>query len=335
MTTASNSRKIVIVGAGAVGSTAAYALTQAGIADTIVLLDTNESQAQGQVLDLAHGAPFVAPVAIRVGTPEDYTEADLIIITAGIGQQPGQSRRDLLARNAEIITGIMNDIVWHESEACVLIVSNPVDALTQIAVEHSGWPPSRVFGSGTVLDTARLRYLLARHCELDPRNVHAYVIGEHGDSEVVAWSLTHVGGVPLTEFCSACGSCEDWEKTKLEVARQVRESAYHIIDHKGATWFAIGLAIVRIATAVLRHEQSVLTVSTLLQGEFGLHDVCLGVPAVIGKKGVERIIDAQLPKEELLQLQRSAAVITRQRRTIEQENTTTPSTDEDSAFAVR
>lgn len=302
-------RKVVIVGAGAVGSTFAYALAQDGAADEITILDKQRELAEGQVLDLAHGLPFLPPVSLRTGSEEDYADAQLIVITAGTKQKTGESRLDLLQRNAKIIQDIMGDICRQNSSAVVLMVTNPVDILTHIALKHSGWPRDRIMGSGTVLDTSRFRYLLGQHCGVDTRNVHAYILGEHGDSEIAPWSLTHMAGVPMEDYCALCGKCEGWEKVRNEIVNQVRKSAYHIIDYKGATNYAIGLALVRIASAILRDEHSVLTVSTMLTGEFGINDVCIGVPCVVSSVGIERIVQTKLTNVEQDGLHRSAEIL--------------------------
>jgi L-lactate dehydrogenase len=303
------SRKVAIVGAGAVGSSFAYALAQRGIADEIALSDINRDYAEGQVLDLAHGLPYYPNVQIKVGTKEDYRDASVIVITAGAKQAPGETRLNLLQKNAAMMRGIMDDIAAQNSRAVVVIATNPVDILTQIAIEHSGWPKNRIIGSGTVLDSARFRYLLSKHCDVDVSNVHAYVLGEHGDSEVMAWSMTHVGGIPIEEYCPRCANCGSWEQEREKIARQVRDSAYHIINYKGATYYAIGMALVRITAAILQDQNSVLTVSTLLHGEYGLHDVCLSIPVMLGKDGVKRIVEAKLPAEEQALLEKSAEVL--------------------------
>lgn len=303
------SRKVVIVGAGAVGSTFAYVLAQSGLAEEIALLDANRELAMGQVLDLAHGQTFFPSVQIRVAEKKDFADAHLIFITAGSKQQPGESRLALLQRNAKIIQNIMAEIVRQNSSAVVVVVSNPVDILTYVAQKRSGWPRGRVIGSGTVLDSARFRYLLSQHCGVDVHNVHAYILGEHGDSEFAAWSMTNMAGMPIEQFCPLCLKCDDWEATRRKIAEEVKHSAYHIIDYKGATWFAVGLALTRIAGAILRNQNSVLTVSAVLEGEFGLSGVSLGVPCVLSQKGVERILEVKLPPDEQNALAKSAAVL--------------------------
>jgi L-lactate dehydrogenase len=302
-------RKVVVVGAGAVGATFVYALAQSALADEIALIDKNENLAHGQVMDLAHGQPYFPPVSIRVGGPADYADARLIVLTAGAPQRPGETRLELLQKNAAIVRQVVSEAAERNSAAVMIVVTNPVDVMAHVALKHTGWDRRRIMGSGTVLDSARLRYLLSAECGVDVHNVHGYVLGEHGDSQLVAWSLAHVGGIPIEIFCSGCSRGADAEATRDRIALQVRDSAYHIIDYKGATNFAVGLALVRIAGAVLRSQNSVLTVSTLLEGEYGLSDVCLSVPCVVSSKGVERIVAGTLPAHELAALHASAAVL--------------------------
>ena len=302
-------RKVVVVGAGAVGSTFCYALAQSGLAEEIAVIDKNDNLAQGQVLDLLHGQAFFPSVSIRVGNPCDYADAQEIIISAGSAQRPGETRLQLLQNNAAVIRAIVDDIVGQKGAGVILVVSNPVDILTHVAVNCAGHDRGRVIGSGTVLDSVRFRHILSMKCGVDIHNVHAYILGEHGDSEFAAWSMTHIAGMPIDNYCQACGCFADWAKERLEIVREVRESAYHIIDYKGSTNFAIGLALVRITGAILRGERSVLTVSTMLDGEFGLRDVCLSVPAIVTESGVVRIIESQLPEHELAALTASASVL--------------------------
>ncbi|MBN1303613.1 MAG: L-lactate dehydrogenase [Anaerolineales bacterium] len=304
-----NPRKVVILGAGAVGSTFAYALAQTGLADEIAIIDINRDFAEGQVLDLAHGLPYYPSIEIYVGEKKDYADAHVIVITAGAKQAPGESRLNLLHKNARMIEGIIDDIVAQNSQAIIVIASNPVDILTYVAIKRSGWEKGRVFGSGTVLDSARFRYLLSRHCHVDVSNVHAYILGEHGDTEFAAWSMTHVGGVPINDYCPVCDRCEGWDMVKEDIVKEVRESAYHIINYKGATYFAIGMALTRIVGSILQDKRTVLTVSSLLDGEYGIEDVCLGIPSVVGKGGVQQIIEANLPPTEKEALVKSAAAL--------------------------
>jgi len=304
-----SSRKVVIVGAGDVGASFAYALLISGTAESIVLIDAKQELAEGQALDLAQGLSFVPTTVVRAGTPDDYADAAVIVITAGSKQKPGESRLDLLARNSQIVGQIADQIVSRESQAVIVVTSNPVDVLTYAALKRTGFPRNRIIGSGTVLDSARLRHLLSEHCGLDVRSVHAYILGEHGDSEVPAWSMTHIAGMLMDDYCPACHKCSDWGKERSRIVTQVRDSAYHIIDAKGSTCYAIGLALVRIVEAILRNEHGVLTVSSLLDGEYGLSDVCLSVPCIVSQSGVERIIEGKLTDEELAALRASAVVI--------------------------
>lgn len=302
-------RKVVVVGAGNVGATFCYALAQSGLADEIVLVDRNTDLAKGQAMDLAHGQAYFPAVSIRAGGGEDYADAGVIVITAGRASKPGETRLQLLTQNAAIMSSIVDDIVAQGATGVILVVSNPVDVLTHVALKRSGWERGRVIGSGTVLDSARFRYLLGEHCGIDVHNVHAYMLGEHGDSEFAAWSMTHMAGMPMEAYCPICGRCADWEAEKQAIARSVRESAYHIIDYKGTTCYGVGMALVRIVGAILRSENSVLTVSTRLDGEFGLRDVCLSVPCMVGRRGVSRIVESRLPETERLALNASADIL--------------------------
>lgn len=305
-------RKVVIIGAGAVGVSFAYALMIKGLAEEIVLIDLNKSLVEGEVLDLSHGGAFAPMLAIRGGDASDYAEAALIVVTAGAAQKPGESRLNLLERNARIMRSIAAEIKGSGSTAPVLVVSNPVDILTQIAIEMLDGDRQRVFGSGTVLDSARFRHILSKKCQVDIHNVHAYILGEHGDSEIAAWSLSHVGGSPVTGLCGTCGCCDTplaEAGGREAIQNEVRNSAYHIIDAKGATCYGVGMALVEISAAVLRDQRSVLTVSTLLQGEYGQRDICLSVPCVVGREGILRVIPGRLNDDEQRGLDASAAVL--------------------------
>ncbi len=302
-------RKVVVVGAGAVGSTFAYALAQSGLADEIALVDVNHELVKGQVMDLSHGLSYYPNVEISVGESDDYRDAHVVVITAGAKQQSGQSRLDLLQRNAAIIEDIVDDIVAQGSEGIIIVVINPVDVLTYLAHKRTSWERGRVIGSGTVLDSASFRYLLSKQCGVDVHNVHAYVLGEHGDSQVAAWSMTHLAGVPINEYCEHCGGCDDWEQIQSDIGEAVRRSAYHIIEYKGATSYAVGLALLRIVGAILRNERSVLTVSVPLEGEYGLINVSMGVPSIVAQNGVENIIEANLSPSETEALNASAVIL--------------------------
>ncbi|MBN1360447.1 MAG: L-lactate dehydrogenase [Sedimentisphaerales bacterium] len=301
-------RKVVVVGAGSVGTTYIYALLQTGLASEIALIDVDRKRVEGEIMDLSHGLPFIPPVSIKAGQYTDCADANLIVITAGAKQAPGQSRTELIQKNADMVKSICANIRQHETSAVIVMVTNPVDTLTQLAIKHLDLPRGKVIGSGTVLDSARLKFLLSRHCNIDARNVHAYILGEHGDSEVAAWSMTHIAGVPIEEYCKICRVC-DYPRHHRQIAEQVRDSAYHIIDYKGSTFYGIGLSLTRLSGAILRDERSVLTVSTLLQGEYGLNDICLSVPCIIDRDGVERVVDAELSPQEQEGLERSAETL--------------------------
>ncbi|MCP4535665.1 MAG: L-lactate dehydrogenase [Chloroflexi bacterium] len=304
----STSRRIAIVGTGAVGSSLAYALLIRGQADEIVLIDLNRARAEGEAMDLGHGLPFVRPVEVRAGDYSDCAGADIIIITAGAASRADETRLDLAARNVAIFRQIIPEIVKYNLDGILLVVTNPVDVLTYLTIKLAERPANKVIGSGTVLDSARFRYLLARHCGLDPRNVHAHVIGEHGDSETPVWSLANIAGTHLVEYCLVCGGgCSLVQRE--DIFRQVREAAYEVIQRKGATNYAIGLATVSIVESILRDQHSVLPVSSLIQGQYGLKDVCLSLPTVVGRAGVVKLLELPLNTEELKGLQRSAVVL--------------------------
>jgi len=302
-------RKVVIIGAGAVGATYCYALAQSGLADEIVLTDKKEDLMKGQVLDLGHGQSFFPTVSIRSGNIDDCADAQIVVITAGAAQKPEETRLELIKRNAAIVGTIAEDITKSGCNGIMLIVSNPVDVLTYVALKRSGWEKGRVIGSGTVLDSSRFRYLISKHCNVDVHNVHAYILGEHGDSEFAAWSMTNIAGINIDDYCPICGKCSGWKKQRQLIEQQVRDSAYHIINYKGSTQFAVGLALVRITGAILRSQNSILSVSTLVESDFGIKDVCLSVPCVVTDKGVERIIESPLTADELISMSHSADVL--------------------------
>ena len=261
------------------------------------------------MLDLVHGQPFFPTVIIRSGTAADFTEAQLVVITAGAAQKPGETRLQLLRKNSEIVGGIAEEVAANGCRGVMLVVSNPVDVLTYVVLKRSGWERGRVIGSGTVLDSARFRHLLSNYCGIDVHNVHAYFLGEHGDSEFAVWSMTNVAGISIDEYCPVCGKCSDWKKQRKLIEQQVRDSAYHIINSKGSTYFAVGLALVKITASILRRQNSVLTVSAMLKGEFGITDVCLSVPCVISDKGVDRILTSPLTRDEKESLAKSAGIL--------------------------
>lgn len=300
--------KVVVVGAGFVGSTIAYALMVGGAAEEIVLIDKIDEKARTEAMDLNHCASFIRPVTIKAGNYKECRNADIVIITAGAPQKPGQTRLELVDINSRIITQIIEDILTYAREIILLVVTNPVDVMSYISWKVSGLPASKVFGSGTVLDTSRFRYLLSSRCKLDPRNMHAYVVGEHGDSEVPLWSTANVAGVSMEVFCTNCNdACS--QEDREEISYQVRQSAYEIIQGKGATYFAISLAVRRIVESILRDEHSVLTVSTLLNNVYGISNLYLSFPSIIGRNGVQRVLPLEMSPEEVEQFLHSAHVV--------------------------
>ncbi|NLZ48174.1 MAG: L-lactate dehydrogenase [Clostridiales bacterium] len=299
------SAKITIIGAGFVGSTTAFAIMNSGLASEIVIVDINKEKAEGEAMDLSHGVSFVSPVNIIAGDYSQSANSDIVIITAGANQKPGETRIDLVDRNIKVFKGIIPEVVKYSPNAILLVVSNPVDILTYITYKLSGFPKERVIGSGTVLDTSRLRYMLSKHFDVDARNIHTYIMGEHGDSEIATWSLTNIAGMNVDEYCSQiCHSCDG--SFKHQIHEEVKNAAYNVIDRKGATYYAVALAIRRIVEAILGDENSILTVSTLLEGQFGVDGLFLGVPAIVGKDGVKKILEVPLNQEELSNFQKSA-----------------------------
>ncbi|WP_461209128.1 L-lactate dehydrogenase [Desulfocurvus sp. DL9XJH121] len=304
-----DTQKIAVIGAGMVGTAFAYAAVLRGTAHELVLVDKNMARAEGEAMDLSHAMALCPPTGIHAGGYEDCADADIVVITAGAAQRQGETRLDLVGRNAAITRNIVAEVMRHAKDPILILVTNPVDVLTHVALKESGLPPSRVIGSGTVLDSARFRLLLSRHCGVDPRNVHGHIVGEHGDSETALWSRVNIGGVLLDEFCALRGvpSCgEDFRTATLD---RVRKAAYEIIERKGSTYFGIGMCLIRIVEAILGDEHSVLTVSALLDGEYGISDVCLSLPRVITRAGVESTIHAGISDEELGALRHSAEVI--------------------------
>ena len=298
-------RKGVIIGAGQVGMACAYSMIIQNCFDELVLQDIQTERVQGEVMDLRHGTPFVSPVNIQAGSVADVgQDADLVIITAGASQKPGETRLDLVGRNVVIFESLIADVVKYCPNATLLVVSNPVDIMTYVTLKLSGFPAARVIGSGTVLDSARFRTLLAAKMGIDPRSVHAYIIGEHGDSEVPVWSKVNVAGMPLYQ------SSPSSDNTELnELFEQVKNAGYEILNRKGCTSYAIGLATTEIVKAILHDQERILTVSNLVNGFYGIHDVCLSLPSVVNDKGVIKTVNLTLNDTEQQQLFRSAQIL--------------------------
>lgn len=300
-----NIQKAAIIGCGFVGTSIAFSLVQKGIFSELVLIDANEKKAEGEAMDLSHGLPFTKPMEIKAGGYEDIADCAMIIITAGANQKPGETRLDLVHKNVEIYKSIIPKIVEKNQEATLLIVSNPVDIMTYVALKLSGYPSHKVIGSGTVLDTARLKYLLSRHLDVDSRSIHAFIIGEHGDSELAVWSAANVSGTPLNHFCELRGYFDHMESMD-RIYQSVRDSAYEIIEKKGATYYGVAMAVCRIAESVIRNEHSIMPISVYLDGLYGLHDICLSIPTVVGQEGAEKVLDIPLDLMEMGKLVYSA-----------------------------
>ena len=300
-----NMQKCGVIGVGFVGATCAYTLAVSGLFSEVVLVDMNHKKAEGEAADINHGVSFAKPCFVRAGAYADLAECGLIIIAAGANQKPGETRIELLSRNRVILSSIMEQLTAVNKNAVLLIVSNPVDVLTCMAQQLSGLPAGHVIGSGTVLDTARLKYLVGQKLGVDSRNVHAFIIGEHGDSELAVWSSANISGVDLDDYCRITGVA-DPAAMLHQIYANVRDAAYTIIESKGATYYGIGMAVRRIAEAIVRDEHSVLPVSSMIQGHYGVDGICLGLPSIVGKNGVEAVLDIPLSTEELGRLQSSA-----------------------------
>lgn len=300
-----NDRKVAIIGCGFVGSSSAFALMQSGLFSEMVLIDADVNRAEGEALDISHGLPFAKPMKIYAGSYEDIADAAIVIVTAGAGQKPGETRLDLVKKNVEIFKSIIPEIAKQDFNGILLIVANPVDILTYVAAKLSKLPQGRVFGSGTVLDSARLKYLLGEHLDVDNRSVHAFIIGEHGDSEMAAWSSANVSGILLNDFCEMRGYFKHEESMK-KILEEVKNSAYEIIEKKHATYYGIAMSVRRICEAIIRDEKSILPVSSIQKGEYGIENVALSIPAIVGREGVEKVVPIKLSDTEKEDLIKSA-----------------------------
>lgn len=300
-----NIQKVAVIGCGFVGSTIAYTLMQKGTFSEMVLIDAVHAKGEGEAMDISHGLPFAHSMDISAGTYEDIADAAVVIITAGANQKPGETRLDLVQKNSKIMRSIIREIKRVNCEGVLLVVSNPVDILTEVALRESGFPKERVIGSGTVLDTARLKYLISQKLDVDSKNVHAFIAGEHGDSELAVWSCANVYGIGIEQFARLRGH-QDFKKEMDEIYHAVRDSAYEIIERKGATYYGIGMAAAKIAEAIVRDSHTVAPISVSLNGEYGLDGLCLSIPTMIGSKGAEQILQISLSKEEQDKLNKSA-----------------------------
>lgn len=300
--------KVVIIGTGMVGSTLAYSLLWSGLTPEIVLIDANRARAEGEAMDLSHAMPFHRPININTGDYPDCAGAAVVVITAGAAQRPGETRTELAQRNARIFTQIVPQVVQYAPNTILLVATNPVDSLTYLTLRLSGFPFNRVIGAGTILDTARLRYLLGARFNVDPRSVHAYIVGEHGDSEVPLWSSATIAGMSIDNFCAVTHEeCTSEERERIFI--QVRDAAYHIIELKGATYYAIGSGLERIIESILRDQNTILSVSGLLQDCRGVSDVCISLPMVINRQGISRVLCVPMNSEEENRFRASARIV--------------------------
>ena len=301
-------RKVVIVGAGMVGMSYAYSLLNQSVCDELVLIDVNKTRAEGEAMDLNHGLAFAgASMRIYAGNYDDCRDADIVAIAAGVAQKPGETRLDLLERNTEVFRSIIEPVTASGFNGIFLVATNPVDIMTRITCALSGFNPRRVLGSGTALDTARLRYLVGEYLKVDPRNIHAYVMGEHGDSEFVPWSQALLATKPILELGKEIGP--EFSQRLEDIEDEVRTAAYKIIEAKKATYYGIGMALTRITKAILGDEHSVLTVSAMLRGDYGQRDVFTGVPCIINQDGIQKVLPLSLTDEEMEKFARSCETL--------------------------
>jgi L-lactate dehydrogenase len=300
--------RVALIGTGFVGSSYAFALLNQGITEELVLIDLNKDKAEGDAMDLNHGLPF-APSRTKIwyGNYKDCRAADVVVITAGANQKPGETRLDLVEKNTKIFKSIVSEIMENGFDGIFLVATNPVDILTYAVWKFSGLPKERVIGSGTILDTARFRFLLGDYLDVDTRNVHAYIIGEHGDTELPVWSHADIAGTTISEWTKNNNGYNQAELDQLFL--NVRDAAYHIIERKGATYYGIAMGLVRLTKAILENENSVLTVSAYLEGEYGQNDIYIGVPAVVNRNGIKKIVELDLNKEEKEKFNHSVQVL--------------------------
>lgn len=301
--------RVALIGTGFVGSSYAFALLNQGVSEELVLIDLNKEKSEGDAMDLNHGIAFApAPTKIWYGDYQDCKDADIVVICAGANQKPGETRLDLVEKNAKIFKGIVDKVMENGFDGIILVATNPVDILTYATWKFSGLPKERVIGSGTILDTARFRFLLGDYFQIDARNVHAYIIGEHGDTELPVWSKADIGGKPILELMK---EKEEYKEEDLEeLFVNVRDAAYQIIERKGATYYGIAMGLVRLTKAILRNENSILTVSAYLDGEYDSNDIYIGVPAIVNRNGIRQVVELELNEKEKAQFQQSVEVLT-------------------------
>ncbi len=302
-------RKCAVIGCGFVGSSSAFALMESRLFNEIVLIDANKKKAEGEAMDISHGMPYVGNIDIYAGDYKDIKDAGIIVITAGAGQKPGETRLDLVNKNVEIFKSIIPAITEYNKEAILLVVSNPVDILTYVTLKLSGFPKERVIGSGTVLDSARLKYVLGRHLDVNPKSVHAYIIGEHGDSELAVWSSANISGIPISDFCELRGHFNHNE-TEHKLFNEVKNSAYEIIERKGATYYGIALSVRHLCQCIVNDEHSILPVSSYHEnGYYDISGVCMSVPTIVGQSGIQQVLEINLDHVEKNALKESARAL--------------------------
>ena len=303
-----NFRKAVMVGCGFVGSASVFALMQSGLFSEIAMIDADMDKAEGEAMDIRHGIPFAKQMRVYAGNYDDVRDAGIVIVTAGANQKPDETRLDLVHKNVGIFKSIIPEIASRDFKGILLIVANPVDILTSVAQKLSGLPENRVIGSGTVLDTGRLKTRLSDHLGVDSRSIHAFIIGEHGDSEIAAFSSANVSGIPLNDFCEMRGHYSHDEAEK-NIAEEVKNAAYEIIQRKRATYFGVAMAVKRICECIVRDEKSILPVSTMMHGEQGIDGVVLSMPCIVGSDGIETQVPIKLDEGELTRLKESAKIL--------------------------
>lgn len=300
--------RVVLVGTGAVGCSYAYSLINQGVAQELVLIDVNELKAEGEAMDLNHGIPLApSPIKVWKGSYEDCKEADLVVLTAGLAQKPGETRLELVEKNTNIFKQIVGNIMSNGFDGIFLVATNPVDIITHVTWKESGLPKERVIGSGCVLDSARLRFELGQYLDVDPRDINAFMIGEHGDTELPVYSHATIGIKKLDEYFEENSELKD--EVLDQIHTNVRDAAYHIIQCKGATFYAIGMSLCHITKAILNNENCILPVSTLLQGEYGHHDVYIAVPCIVNRDGIREIVEIELSEKEQKQFDHSVSVL--------------------------
>lgn len=302
-------RKCAVVGCGFVGSSSAFALMESRLFNEIVLIDANKEKAEGEAMDISHGMPYVGNIDIYAGDYKDVANAGIIVITAGAGQKPGETRLDLVNKNVEIFKSIIPAITEYNKEAILLVVSNPVDILTYVTLKLSGFPKERVIGSGTVLDSARLKYVLGKHLDVNPKSVHAYIIGEHGDSELAVWSSANVSGIPISDFCELRGH-HNHNETEKRLFEEVKNSAYEIIERKGATYYGIALSVRHLCQCIVNDEHSIVPVSSYHDNNYyDISGLCMSVPTIVGQSGIQQVLEIKLDHVEKNALKESARAL--------------------------